>query len=168
MSCPAVLGKIRCPLRPSSLSLSFERPSILAPPTGELQACCRQRTVTVPPSVAAKTPQRHDYPSAAHRRSYGRRTASERSFASGKDPAGIGMRRGWCRLMGRAKNKLMYALGFVASNLALVDTFARNEQDEKRRAAAGLPPRARRRRRTTLTDLLAKAAPQEPAPPLTV
>ena len=90
VSCPAVLGKIRCPLRPSSLSLSFERPSVAAPPTGELPACCRQRTVTVPPSVAAKTRQRHDYPSAAHRRSYGRRTASERSFASGKDPAGIG------------------------------------------------------------------------------
>jgi len=169
VSCPAVLGKIRCPLRPSSLSLSFERPSIaVPPPTGELQACCRQRTVTVPPSVAAKTRQRHDYPSAAHRRSYGRRTASERSFASGKDPAGIGMRRGWCRLMGRAKNKLMYALGFLASNLALLDAFERNEQDEKRRAATGLAPRARRRRKTTLTDLLARATAQEPAPPLTI
>jgi len=168
VSCPAVLGKIRCPLRPSSLSLSFERPSVAAPPTGELPSCCRQRTVTVPPSVAAKTRQRHDYPSPAHRRSYGRRTASERSFASGKDPAGIAMRRGWCRLMGRAKNKLMYALGFVASNLALVDAFERNELDEKRRASAGLPLRARRRRKTTLTDLLTKAAPQEPAPPPTI
>jgi hypothetical protein len=161
VSWPAVLGKIRCPLRASSLSISFDRPSITSPPpTGELQACCRQRTATVPPSVAAKTRQRHDYPSPAHRRSYGRRTPSERSFASGRDPAGIGMRRGWCRLMGRAKNKLMYALGFVASNLALVDAFERNEQDEKKRASAGLPPRARRRRKTTLTDLLAKAAPQ--------
>jgi len=70
--------------------------------------------------------------------------------------------------MGRAKNKLMYALGFLASNLALLDAFERNEQDEKRRAATGLAPRARRRRKTTLTDLLARATAQEPAPPLTI
>ena len=167
LACPAVLGKLRCPLRASSLSLSFDRPSVLVPPSGELPVCCRQQTVTVPPSVAAKTRQRHDYPSPAHRRSYGRRTASERSFASGKDPAGIAMRRGWCRLMGRAKNKLMYALGFVAANLALIDTFERHEQDEKRRAAKGLPPRARRRRRTTMADLLLRAKPSLVTPAAT-
>jgi hypothetical protein len=114
-----------------------------------------QKTVTVPPSVGAKTRQRHDYPSAAHRRSYGRRTASERSFATEKEPAGTGMRRGWCRLMGRAKNKLMYALAFVTNNLALVDAFEAKERDEKARAAAGLAPRTRRRRRTTLAGLVA-------------
>jgi hypothetical protein len=158
VACPALLGKLRCPLREGSMSLGFNRPTVLSPPEDELPLCCVQKTVTVPPSVGAKTRQRHDYPSAAHRRSYGRRTASERSFASGKDPAGIAMRRGWCRMMGRSKNKLMYALAFVASNLALVETFEANEQDEQARATAGLAPRARRRQRTTLAALVAQPA----------
>jgi hypothetical protein len=40
------------------------------------------------------------------------------------------MRRGWCRLTGRARNKLMYGLGFVAANLALIDTFENNERGD--------------------------------------
>jgi hypothetical protein len=153
VGCPAVLGKLRCPLRPGSLSLSHSRPTVLSPPEGELPTCCTQQTITVPPSVNAKTRQRHDYPSPAHRSSYGRRTASERSFATAKDPAGTGMRRGWCRLMGRAKNKVMYALAFVADNLALLAAFEAKEKDSEHRAAAGLPPRARRRRRKTLAEI---------------
>jgi hypothetical protein len=155
VACPALLGKLRCPLRERSLSLGFNRPTVTSPPDGELPLCCVQKTVTVPPSVGAKTRQRHDYPSAAHRSSYGRRTAAERSFATEKDPAGTGMRRGWCRMMGRAKNKLMYALAFVTSNLALVAAFEARERDDRARAAAGLAPRARRRRRTTLDELVA-------------
>jgi hypothetical protein len=30
--CPAVMGKIRCPLRPDSMTLDRQRPEILAPP----------------------------------------------------------------------------------------------------------------------------------------
>jgi hypothetical protein len=40
-----------------------------------------------PPQVAAKTRQKHDYPSAAHRRSCTRRTGAERTFSTAKDPA---------------------------------------------------------------------------------
>jgi len=36
--------------------------------------------------VLAKTAQKHDYPSAAWRRSYARRTGAERGFATTKDP----------------------------------------------------------------------------------
>jgi hypothetical protein len=43
--------------------------------------------LTVPPSVNAKTAQKYDYPSAAWRASYARRTAVERSFSTIKDPA---------------------------------------------------------------------------------
>jgi hypothetical protein len=70
--CPAVMGKIRCPLRPASMTLDRDRPEILTPPA-DPQAYCTQQTLTVPPDVLAKTAQRHDYPSAAHRRSYARR-----------------------------------------------------------------------------------------------
>ncbi len=51
--------------------------------------------ITVPPEVAAKTRQKHDYPSAAHRRSCARRTSAERTFATIKDPAAATIARGW-------------------------------------------------------------------------
>jgi hypothetical protein len=97
--CPAVMGKIRCPLRPESLTLDRDRPEILTPPQ-DPPACCTQQTLTVPPEVTAKTAQKHDYPSAAHRRSYNRRTGAERGFATCKDPATNDTTRGWCRIMG--------------------------------------------------------------------
>ena len=80
------MGKIRCPLRPASMTLDRDRPEILQPPEHP-QACCAQQTITVPPDVLAKTAQKHDYPSAAWRRSYARRTGAERGFATAKDPA---------------------------------------------------------------------------------
>ena len=51
------------------------------------RACCAQQTITVAPEVHAKTAQKHDYPSKAHRDSYARRTAAERTFSTAKDPA---------------------------------------------------------------------------------
>ena len=64
VACPAAMGKIRCPLRPASMTLDRDRPEILTPPEHP-PACCTQQTITVPPDVAAKTRQKHDYPSAA-------------------------------------------------------------------------------------------------------
>jgi hypothetical protein len=75
---PAVMGKIRCPLRPAPMKPDRNRPEILTPPEHP-PACCHQQTITVPPQVAAKTRQKHDYPSAAHRKSYARRTGAERT-----------------------------------------------------------------------------------------
>jgi hypothetical protein len=66
--CPAAAGKIRCPHRPESMKLDRGRPEILTTPKNP-PACCIQQTITVPPQVAAKTRQKHDYPSPAHRRS---------------------------------------------------------------------------------------------------
>jgi len=99
VTCPAAMGKIRCPLRPASMTLTRDRPEILTPPEHP-PACCDQQTITVPADVAAKTRQKHDYPSAAHRRSYARRTGAERTFSTTKDPASNNIARGWTRLMG--------------------------------------------------------------------
>jgi hypothetical protein len=83
--CPAAAGKIRCPHKPASMVLSHEHPTILSPPEHP-PTCCAQQTITVPPSVNAKTAQKHDYPSQTHRRSYARRSAAERSFSRVHDP----------------------------------------------------------------------------------
>ena len=47
VQCPAAMGKIRCPLRPASMTLDRGRPEILTPPEHP-QACCAQQTITVP------------------------------------------------------------------------------------------------------------------------
>jgi len=99
VTCPAAAGKIRCPLRPDSMRLDRRRPEILTPPEHP-PACCTQQTLTVGPEIAAKTRQKHDYPSAAHRNSYARRTGAERTFSTIKDTASNNISRGWCRLTG--------------------------------------------------------------------
>jgi hypothetical protein len=159
--CPAVMTKLRCPLRPDSMTAPHERPEVLAPPEHP-PVCCTQQTVTVPPAVNAKTRQKHDYPSTAHRAAYARRTASERTFSTVKDPATNDIARGWCRLMGVAAITLFLACLFVARNERILDAFEQRRADDAKRLAAGMPPRTRRRRRKTLTDLVGVAAATAP------
>ncbi len=158
VQCPAAMGKIRCPLRPQSMTLPRDRPEILTPPP-EPPACCDQQTLTVPPEVNAKTAQKHDYPSKAHRRSYARRTGAERGFATVKDPASNDISRGWCRLMGLTPLLLITACLLAVRNQRIIAAWNTRQDDNARRAAAGLPPRTRRRRRTTLATLAATTAP---------
>ncbi len=158
VSCPAVQGKLRCPLRPTSMELSHTRPQVLQAPEHP-PACCSQQTITVPASVNAKTRQKHDYPSAAHRRSYARRSAAERTFSTIKDPASNDISaKGWCRLMGLTPIALFTACLFIVRNIRVTDAFTARNAEQARRHACGLPPhRRRRRRRGTLHDLLAEA-----------
>lgn len=160
--CPARLGKLRCPLVEGSMALGYDRPEILSPPEHP-PTCCDQVTITVPPSVNAKTAQKHPYPSKAHRRSYARRSAAERSNATIKDPARNDVARGWCRTMGLVPMTLMLACLMVVRNDRIVVAFQARRCEEERRAARGLPPKTRRRRRTTIADLVGNAnAPPSP------
>ena len=160
VGCPAVRGKLRCPLRPESMALDHTRPEVISPPEHP-PTCCAQRTITVPASVNAKTAQKHDYPSPEHRRSYARRSAAERAYATVKDPASNDLSRGWCRLTGLAPIALFAASVFVARNLRVADAFAARMAEDERRAAQGLPPRRRRRRRQSAGELIGAAT----APP---
>ncbi len=154
VTCPAAAGKIRCPHRPGSMRLDRNRPEILTPPEHP-PACCAQQTITVPPAVATKTRQKHDYPSKEHRRSYARRTSAERTFATIKDPAATSIARGWCRLMGVTPLSLWLACLLAVRNQRILDAYHARQADNDKRAAAGLPPRTRKRRRTTLASLAA-------------
>jgi hypothetical protein len=158
VACPAATGKIRCPLRPASMTLDRDRPEILTPPEHP-PACCHQQTITVPPEVNAKTAQKHDYPSKSHRRSYARRTGAERTFATAKDPATNNIARGWIRLMGLTPVMLWLTCLLAVRNQRILTAWDARQDDNARRAAAGLPPRTRRRRRKTLASLAATAAP---------
>jgi hypothetical protein len=154
VQCPAAMGKIRCPLRPASMTLDRDRPEILQPPQHP-QACCAQQTITVPPDILAKTAQKHDYPSAAWRRSYARRTGAERGFATIKDPAASDIARGWCRLMGLTPLMLFTVTLLVVRNQRILASWDARQEENQRRTARGLPPKTRKRRRKTLAGLAA-------------
>ena len=90
--------------------------------------------------MLAKTAQKHDYPSAAWRRSYARRTGAERGFATIKDPAASDITRGWCRLMGLAPLMLFTATLLVVRNQRILRAWATRQEDNQRRAAEGTAP----------------------------
>jgi hypothetical protein len=140
------------------MTLDRDRPEILTPPP-DPQACCTQQTITVPPGVGAKTGQRHDYPSAAWRRSYARRSGAERGFATAKDPASNDISRGWCRLMGLAPLMLFTVTLLVVRNQRILAAWNSRQEDNARRAAKGLPPKTRRRRRKTPAALTSADPP---------
>jgi hypothetical protein len=135
------------------MALTRDRPEILTPPENP-PACCTQQTLTVPPQVAAKTRQKHDYPSPAHRRSYARRTGSERTFSTIKDTATTSIARGWCRLTGLTPLTLWLACLLAVRNQRILTVWDARQADAARRAAAGLPPKTRKRRsHQTLTTI---------------
>ena len=156
------MGKVRCPLREESMSLSNERPEVLSPPNSPPPCCCH-KTITVGPQVHAKTAQKHDYPSKEHRRSYARRTAVGRTLSTVKDPASNDVSRGWCRMTGLAPVMLMLACVFVVRNDRAITAFEDRQAEDARRIANGLPPKTRKRRRKTFGDLLAPPANAPPA-----
>ena len=131
------MGKIRCPLRPASMTLDRGLP-ILTPP-GHPPTCCTQQTITVPPGTCAKTAQKHDYPSAAHRKSYARRTGAERTFSTANYPATNNIARGWTRLMGLTPITLWLACLLAVRNQRILTAWHARQADDARRAAAGLP-----------------------------
>ncbi len=119
------------------------RPEILTPP-GHPQACCTQLTITAGPAVAAKTRQKHDYPSQAWRISYRRRTAAERLNAAVKDPAVNSTGRGWIRLTGVTPLLLWLACLMIVHNQRTLVAFQARQQHHARAAAQ---PATRKRRR---------------------
>lgn len=158
VACPAAAGKLRCPLRAASMALSHEHPEVLAPPPGP-PTCCSQLSFTVPPTVNAKTAQKHDYPSAAWRASYARRTAVERSYSTIKDPASNDVSRGWCRLMGLSAITIFVTCCLVVRNLRALDAFEARAAEDARRQALGSGPKPRRRRRKPLGELTGNPTP---------
>jgi hypothetical protein len=153
VGCPALAGKLRCPLRPDSMTLGHDRPEILNPPPHP-PPCCTQQTLTVPPHTNAKTAQKHDYPGPAWRHSYARRSAAERTNSTIKDPASTDTTRGWCRLMGLTAITIFLTCAIVIRNQRIIDAFETRQTDDARRATLGQPPKTRRRRRRSIDDLI--------------
>ena len=78
----------------------------------------------------AKTAQKHDYPSPAHRASYNRRTAAERTFATLTDRATNDLSRGWCRQTGLTPIALHTTTALIARNIRVTDAFTARQARE--------------------------------------
>ena len=128
------------------MTLDRERPEILTPAAaspGLLHAADHHR----PAGRERETRQRHDYPSAAWRCSYARRTGAERGFATVKDPAASDTVRGWCRLIGLALLTLFTTTLLVVRNRRIIAAWTIRQEENQRRAARACrrsktPPRS--------------------------
>ncbi len=155
VTCPAAAGKIRCPLRPDSMTLG-PRPARDPHPARAPAACCTQQTITVPPRDRGQDPAKTRLPisraPALLRRGA---PAPNATFSTIKDPATTNIARGWCRLTGLTPLTLWIACLLAVRNQRILTAFDARQADNARRAAAGLPPKTRNRRRTTLAALAA-------------
>jgi hypothetical protein len=148
-TCPATTGKIRCPLRPQSMTLGRDRPEILSPPEHP-PACCTQQTITVGPDVA-ETRLPPGGLAALLRPAHQRRTRilhHQRPRHQRHQPRLVPPPRPHALL-------LWLACALAVRNQRILAAFDARQADNARRATAGLPPRTRKRRRTTLAQLAA-------------
>lgn len=136
--CPAAAGKVRCPAKPKSMTLGYDRPEIVDVPD-DPPPCCAQTTITVAPSVNKKTAQKHPYPSAAQRASFARRTAVERSYSTLKDPASTDTTRGWCRVMGLVAISIFFSCAVVTRKHARRRQL-RGEKEDRPQTSRGRTP----------------------------
>lgn len=89
--------------------------------------------ITVPPSVADKTRQKHVFGPTGWSDWYKRRTGVERVFGAANDTACEGMGKGRIRLMGRAKPTLMLLAVMSSVDAGLLSAF------EERQASPPAP-----------------------------
>ncbi len=155
--CPAVMGKVRCPAKPESMKLPFSRAQVHKPPE-HLPRCCVQQTITVSVEINAKTSQKHDYPSKAHRNSFARRTGAERGYSTLKDQR-VHRHHSWL-VQGHGtvrSDDLAVRAQWWSETCASQTPTTSGSRRTRGAAKAGLPPRTRKRRRRTLEDLVRKS-----------
>ena len=150
------------------MALDRSRPEILAPPAHP-PACCTQQTITAGPQVAAKTRQKHDYPSAAWRISYHRRTAAERLNAAIKDTAVNSIDRGWIPLTGITPLMLWITCLLALRNQRTLTTWhtgSKTTPPQRRTATTRNPQTPAHHPRRPRGAALTTAAPSPAAAPL--
>jgi hypothetical protein len=129
LECPALAGKVGCPLRPSTeaAAIALGLPVIANPPTdtGEgLPRCCTQNTVKVtPPDKVRKVAQNLYWGSRKWMRKYNKRTHVEGSYGNRKNPATENLNRGITRGTGLVWMNLIAAMTAASYNLRMLNNW---------------------------------------------
>ena len=159
----ALLGQLRCDLKPRSMALPHTRPTadpgVYQPANpARLPKVCGQEKARV---AREELPfwQPDLYGSADWYASYNRRNRIEGIFGNLKNDATQDISRGSIRVMGLAKTSLMTLMSVIATNLRLLDRWHARRAAAEAAARDGVPePRTRRPRRRTLLRQEAGAA----------
>ncbi|GEO28283.1 hypothetical protein TAE01_00930 [Terrabacter aerolatus] len=153
----ALLGQLRCDLKPRSLTLPLTKPTttptVFTPPAGRTPKVCGQEKSRISRDELPYW-QPDLYGSKAWYDSFNRRNRIEGIFGNLKNDATQNITRGNFRVMGLAKTAFMTMVAVMAVNLRLLDAW-QLRRDAQARAGAGdeltrPAPRARRPRRRTL------------------
>lgn len=130
--CPALAGKIRCPLRSLTAGFPAEMPSVTIPVTAvgmPPAKCCTQVSVTVPGEAQAKLRQRYYWGSRKWVDAYKRRTYVEGMFGQWKNRNNENVTRGWAQVVGIVKTSLLLGVAVAAANLRLLRAWAAEAGD---------------------------------------
>lgn len=153
--CPAAAGYVRCPLKPDSMNLPYDKPTVYPgqdllaePPT-----CCSQTTMSVPVEIQSNTRQTPSWGTPEWYDIYQRcRPAVESFFSMLTDPGKEHMDRGRIKMMGIAKTSILVAFWAAAANFRLIDAFERRLEREANPDRQYIPRKPRRRRAVPYTD----------------
>jgi hypothetical protein len=137
VSCPAVTGKVGCPLRPDTVPVAIrqglrrvENPPTAADYADGLPACCTQRTVKVtPPPSVHKLQQPHYWGTPEWRRMWDRRTYVEGSYGNRKNPSTENLRRGHFQVFGLVWVHLVMAMVNASYNLRMLENWCDRHPD---------------------------------------
>jgi hypothetical protein len=141
-ACPALHGKVVCPLRQFTYQLpnASSLPEVVPPPAPLRVAdgICLRQSITVYEDVSPKTRQRLQWQSENWASLYNKRPAAERGYASMKSPATEDVGRGWIQLRGLVKVSFMLGVAVMSQNLRLAlvliadnDPAASNDTDSE-------------------------------------
>jgi hypothetical protein len=156
----ALLGQLRCDLKPRSLALPVTKattsPAVFTPANGRLPKVCGQEKARI---TRQELPywQPDLYGSASWYRSYNRRNRIEGIFGNLKNDATQNITRGHTRVMGLAKTALMSMVAVMAVMLRLLDAWTARQEHATTAGTAPVPRRPRRRT-LLLADTRARVA----------
>lgn len=129
LECPALAGKVGCPLRPATEAAALEHQLLVIanPPTDQgegLPRCCTQNTVKVTPTDNIRKQSQHLYwGSSKWLRKYNKRTHVEGSYGNRKNPATENLNRGITRGTGLVWMNLIAAMTATSYNLRMLNNW---------------------------------------------
>jgi hypothetical protein len=141
VACPALAGKVGCPLRSgtTAAATALGLPLVINPPDPNspegLPKCCTKKTVLVrPPEKIAKLYQPRYWGSREWQATYARRTFIEGVFGNVKNGATENLRRGLFHITGLPLVHLVMTMVNMSYNLRMIENWRQRNLDRPKRS----------------------------------